>query len=91
MWIKKFSNWLTEMLLQLIDKQGKQIISEDVKSRKFLNHLLQYMEDTLIHQIKEDWTYAYLVQQAESYEALKGHITVPKTTIGTLHQTSTKL
>ena len=36
--IKKFSNWLTEMQLKLIDKEGKQSISEEIKRRKFLNH-----------------------------------------------------
>ena len=71
MGIKKFSNWLTEMQLKLIGKQGKQSISAEVKRRKFLKHLPQYMEATLISQIKEDWTYEYLVQQAESYEASK--------------------
>ena len=46
MGIKKFSNWLTEIQLKLIDKQGKQSISEEVKGRKFLNYLPQYMEVT---------------------------------------------
>ena len=44
--IKKFSNWLTEMQLKLIGKERKQRISEEVKRRKFLNHLPQYMEAT---------------------------------------------
>ena len=65
--MKKFSNWLTEMQLKLIDKQGKQSISEEVKRRKFLNHLPQCMEGTLISQIKENWTHAYQVEQLESY------------------------
>ena len=76
--------------MKLIDKQGKQSISEEVKRRKFLNHLPQYMEATLISQIKVDWTYEYLVQQAESYKASKGHITVSTTTTRTPHQTSSK-
>ena len=88
--IKMFSNWLTEIQLKLINKQGKQRISEEVKRSKFLNHLPQYMEATLIPQIKEDWTYMYLVQQVESYEASKPHVAVPTTTTRTLHQTSTK-
>ena len=88
--IKKFSNWLTEMQLKLIDKQEKQSISEEVKTRKFLNHLLQYIEATLMPQIKEDRTCEYLVQQAESCEASKGHIAEPRTTICTPCQTSTK-
>ena len=54
MQIKKFSNWLTEMPLKLIDKQEKQSISEEVKRRKFLNYLPKYMQATLIPQIKED-------------------------------------
>ena len=69
MGIQKFSHWLTEMQLKIIEMKGKQSISEEVKRRKFLNHLPQYMEATLIPQIKEDWTYEYRVQQAESYKA----------------------
>ena len=37
--IKKFSDWLPEMQLKLIDTQGKQSISEEVKSSKFSKHL----------------------------------------------------
>ena len=90
MWIKNYSNWLAEMQLNLIDKQEKQSISEAVKRRKFFNYLLQYMEATLIHQIKEDWMCKYLVQQAESCQALQGHITVPNTTTHTMCQACTK-
>ena len=90
MGIKKFSNWLTEMQLKLIDKQGKPSISEEVKRRKFLNHPPQYMEGTLIPQIQEDWTYEYLVQQVECYEALKRHNTVPITRMHTIRPTSTE-
>ena len=48
------------------------------------------MEATLIPQIKEDWTYKYLVQQAESCKASKQHIAVPTTTTRTPRPTSTK-
>ena len=64
--IKKFSNWLTEIQLRLIGKQENQSILEEGKRSKFFNDLPQYMEATLSPHIKEDWTYAYLVQQAES-------------------------
>ena len=73
MWIKKFSNWLTEIQLKLIDKKGKRSFLEKVKRRNFLNHLPPYMEATLIPQFQEDWTNEYLVPQAESYEASKPH------------------
>ena len=62
------------MELKLIDKQGKQSISEQVKRRKLLNHLLLYIEDTLIPQIKEVWTFEYLVQQVEAGEVLEQHV-----------------
>ena len=88
--IRKFSIWLTEMQLNLINKQGKQGISEEVIRRRLLNHLPQYMETTLIPLIKEDWMCDYLVQQAEFYEASKRHIAVPTTTTRTPHQTSSK-
>ena len=78
------------MQLKLIDKQGKSSILEEVEIKKFLNYLLQYIEATLIPQIKEDWTYEYLVSQAESYEELKQHIAVPTTTTSTPRQTSSK-
>ena len=89
MGIKKFFNCLREMQWNLIGKQGKQHISEEVKRRKFLNHLPQYMEATLIPPIKEHRAYEYLVPQAECYEALK-HISVPTTITRTPRQTSTK-
>ena len=50
----------------------------------FLNWQRQYIEAALICQMKEDWTYKYLVQQAESYEALKRDIAVPTTTTDTI-------
>ena len=90
MGIKKFYNWLTEIQLNVIDKQRKQSISEQVKIRKLLNHLPQYMEATMIPQINEDWTYQYLVQQAESCETSKRHDAVPSTTILAPYQTSSK-
>ena len=90
MGIKKLFNWLTEMQLKLIDKQEKQSISEEVKRRKYLNHLPQYMEATLIPQIKEDQTCEYLAQQAESYKVSKRHNAVPTTTTHTTRQISTE-
>ena len=90
--IKKFSNWLTEMQLKLINKEWKQSISEKVKRRKFLNNLPHYIEATLIPQVKEDRMHKHLVQQVESYEASKQQIVIPSTTTtGTPRQTSTKL
>ena len=88
--IKKFSNWLPEMQLKIIHKHGQHCISEQVKSKKFLNHLPQYIKVILIAQIKEDWTHEYLVLQAEYHEALKKHIAVRTTTKGTPHWTSIK-
>ena len=82
---------MTEMQLKLIDKEGKYSISEEIKRRKFLNCLPQDMEATLIPQIKEDCTYEYVVQQAESHEVSKRHIVVPTTTTRTPRQISTKL
>ena len=75
--IKKFSNWLLEMHLKIISNQGKQSILEEVKRRKFLNHLEHYIDATLIPQIKEDQSYKYLAQQAELCEVWKQHIVVP--------------
>jgi len=51
MGIKTFANWLEELQIKLIDKDGNQCISEEVKRRKFLNHLPDYMETTLVPQI----------------------------------------
>ena len=90
MGIKNFCNWLPEMQLKLIHKQGKQSISEEVKRRKFLNHLPQYIEDILIPQIKKDWTYEHQVQQAEFYAASKRQIAVPITTTCTHRQSFIK-
>jgi len=43
MGIKIFGNWIEELQIKLIDKDGNQCISEEVKSRKSFNHLPDYM------------------------------------------------
>jgi len=48
MGIKTFANWPEELQIKLIDKDRNQCIAEEVKSRKFLNHLPDYMETTLV-------------------------------------------
>jgi len=79
--IKTFANWLEELRIKLIDNDGNQCISKEVKHRKFLNHLPDYMETTLVPQILDSGTFNDLVKKAESYEAARkhGHIsTTPK-------------
>jgi len=73
MGIKTFANWLEELQITLIDKDGNQCISEEVKCRKFLNHLPDYMETTLVPQILNSWTFNDLVKKAESYVAVRKH------------------
>jgi len=76
-------------LIKLIDKDGNQCISEEVKHRKFLNHLPDYMETTLVPQILDSWTFNDLVKKAESYEAARkyGRIsTTPKTSRQRINQ-----
>jgi len=70
---KTFANWLEELQIKLIDKDGNQCISKEVKRRKFLNHLLDYMETTLVPQILDSWTFNDLVKKAESYQAARKH------------------
>ena len=57
------------MQIKLIDKHGKQNISDEVKRQKLLNNLPPYMEESLKPQIKDDWTYERIVEAAEGYEA----------------------
>jgi len=73
MGIKTFANWLKGLQIKLIDKDGNQCISEEVKCRKFLNHLPNYMETTLLPPILDSWTFDDLVKKAESYEAARKH------------------
>jgi len=73
MGIKTFANWLEELQIKPIDKDRNQCISEEVKRRKFLNHLPDYMETTLVPQILDSWTFNDLVKKAESYEAARKH------------------
>jgi len=73
MGIKTFANWLEELQIKLNDKDGNQCISEEVKCRKFLNHLPDYMETALVPQILYSWTFNNLVKKAESYEAARKH------------------
>jgi len=71
--IKTFANWLKELQIKLMDKDGNQCILEEVKRRKFLNHLPDYMETTLVPQILDSWPFNDLVKKAESYEAARKH------------------
>jgi len=71
MGIKTFANWLEELQIKLIDKDGNQYILEEVKCRKYLNQLPDYMETTLIPQILDSWTCSELVKKAESCEAAR--------------------
>jgi len=73
MGIKAFVNWLEELQIKLIDKHGNQCISEEVKHRKFLNQLPDYMETTLVPQILVSWTFYNLAKKGDSYEAARKH------------------
>jgi len=68
-----FANWLEDLQIKLIDKDGNQCILEEVKGRKFLNHLPDYMETTLVPQILNSWTFNDLVKKAESGDAVQKH------------------
>jgi len=67
--INTFTNWLEDLQIKLIDKDRNQCNLEEVKSRKFLNHLPDYTETTLVPQILDSWTFNDLVQKVESYKA----------------------
>jgi len=71
--IKTFANWLEELPIKFIDKDRNQCLSEQVKLRKFLNHLPDYMETTLVPQILDLWTFNDVVKKAESCEAARKH------------------
>jgi len=73
MGIKTFANWLEELQINLIDNNRNQCHSEEVKCRKFLNHLPDYTETTLVPQILDSWTFNDLVKKAESYKAVRKH------------------
>jgi len=73
MGIKTLANWLEELQIKLIDKDGNQCILEEVKGRKFLNYLPDYIETTRVPQILDSWTCNNLVKKAESYEAARKH------------------
>jgi len=77
--INTFVNWREELQIKLIIKDGNQCISEEVKGRKFLNHLPDYIETTLVPQILDSWMFNDLVKKAESYEPARthGHISAP--------------
>jgi len=81
MGIKTFGNWLEEIQIKYIDKDGNQCISEELKDRKLLNHLLDYIVTSLVPQILDSCTFKDLVKKAESYKTVwkHGHIsTKPK-------------
>jgi len=62
---------LEELKIILIDMNGNQGISEEIKSRKFRNHLLDYMEITMVHQILDSWTCNDMIKKAESYNTAR--------------------
>jgi len=68
MGIKTFGNWLEEIQIKYIDKDGNQCISEELKDRKLLNHLLDYIVTSLVPQILDSCTFKDLVKKAESYK-----------------------
>jgi len=63
--IKTCANWWEQLHIKLIDWDGNLYISEEVQCWKFLNHLPDYMETTLVPQILDSWTFNDLVQKAE--------------------------
>jgi len=72
---------LEELQIKLIDKYRNQCNSEEVKPRKFLNHLRDHVETTLVPHILDFCTFNDLVKKAESYEAARKHAgnsTIPK-------------
>jgi len=73
MGIKTFANWLEELQIKFIDKDGNQCIWEEVKCRKFLDYLPDYIETTLVPHILDSWTFNDLVKKAESYKAARKH------------------
>jgi len=54
---KTFANWLEELQIKLIEKDGNQCISKEVEWLKFLNHIPDYMETTLVPEILDSWMF----------------------------------
>jgi len=73
MGIKSFANWLEKLQIKLMHKEGNQCISEEVKCRKFLNHLPDYMESTLVPQILDIWTFNDQDKKVETNDAARKH------------------
>jgi len=88
--IKTFATWLEELQIKLIDKDGNQCILEEVKGRKFLSHLPEYMKTTLVPQILYSRTFYDLVKKTKSYEAVRKQEYV-STTAKPIHQPTTQL
>jgi len=57
------------MQIKLMNKHGRQSISDEVKRQKVLNNLPPYMQESLKPQVKDDWTYERIVEAAEGYKA----------------------
>ena len=79
---------MEELQIKLIDKDGNQCISEEVKGRKFLNHPPDYMYTTLVPQIIDSWTFNDLVMKAESYGPARKHSHISTTLKPTRHPTT---
>jgi len=77
--IKTFANWLEGLQVKRIDNDRNQCILEEVKLRKFLNHLPDYISTTLVLQLLDSWTFNDQVKKEKSYEAVQKHGRIPST------------
>jgi len=79
---------LAELQIKLIHKDGNQCISKEVKQRKFLNHLMQYIETTLVLHILDSWTFNVLDKKGETYEGTRKHERISATPNPARHATT---
>ena len=68
--VHRFASALDDMQSELIDKQGRKSITEEVKIRKFLNNISDVIKKTFTPHLTDDITFNQIVTKSEQFEAV---------------------
>ena len=74
--VYRFARVLDDMQSKLIDKQGRESITAEVKIRKFLYNISDVIKKSITCHLTDDVTYDHIVTKSEQFEGANG---VPNT------------
>ena len=70
------------MLSQVIDRQGRKSITDEVKIRKFLNNIPDIIKKSITPHVTDDMAYTHIVNKSEQFVAAKRGANVEHTKTG---------